>query len=266
MGPNEQPGPLSEAQVLVRSLAALGTARAALDAVAVRRLAALDRACTLDPETSPLRAGGYRDLGSLLADLWKTSLPHARQFCAVARATAPRHTLQGEALPAEFPDLARAVLGDDPDSFGAANCAADDDLSDSTGDSGPEIPSQSRVSVEQAAVIVRELVKTGPGCTFDERAAGERLLIDYAPGLTVGQLRRLAVQVRDRLDEDGTEPREQVLRRRRSLVVTTRDGMTHIDWWLDAESAGHVLPQITAYVTRDLRDPARTSTEHRRLG
>ncbi len=109
-------------------------------------------------------------------------------------------------------------------------------------------------------MIVRELGKTGPGCTRDERAAGERLLVDHAPGLTVGHLRRLAVQVRDRLDEDGTEPREQVLRRRRSLVITTRDGMTHIDWWLDAESAGYVLPQITAYVTRDLRDPAHTGT------
>ncbi len=60
-----------------------------------------------------MRAGGYRDLGSLLAELWKTSLPVARQLCLVAQATASRHTLHGEVLPAEFPDLARAVLGDD---------------------------------------------------------------------------------------------------------------------------------------------------------
>ena len=113
-----------------------------------------------------------------------------------------------------------------------------------------------RVSVEQAAVIVRELVKTGPGCSLEHRALGERVLVEHAPGLTVEQMRRLAIQVRDRLDEDGTEPREQVQRRRRSLTIsTTRDGMTHVDWYLDAVSAGHVLPQITAYVSHDFRPP-----------
>jgi hypothetical protein len=71
----------------------------------------------------------------------------------------------------------------------------------------------------------------------------------------VEQISRLAVQVRDRLDEDGIEPREAIHRRRRSLTITTsRDGMTHIDWWLDPESAGHVLPQITAYVSQDFHN------------
>ncbi len=88
---------------------------------------------------------------------------------------------------------------------------------------------------------------------------GERALVAHAPGFTVEQLRKLAVQVRDRLDQDGTEPREQMLRRRRSLTITTtRDGMAHIDWYLDAESAGHVIPQITAYVSQDYR----TSRDH----
>ena len=111
-----------------------------------------------------------------------------------------------------------------------------------------------RVSVEQAAVIIRELVKTGPGCSLDDRAMGERVLIEHAPGLTVEQLRRLAVQVRDRLDQDGTEPREADAAS--APVVDDHhhpDGMTHIDWYLDAESAGHVLPQITAYVSQDYR-------------
>ena len=104
-------------------------------------------------------------------------------------------------------------------------------------------------------MIIRELGKTGPGCSLEQRTDGERVLVDHAPGLTVEQIRRLAVQVRDRLDQDGIEPREEVQRRRRSLTITTtRDGMTHIDWYLDADSAGHVLPQITAYVSRDLHD------------
>ena len=61
-----------------------------------------------------MRAAGHPNVESLLAELWKTPLPAARQLCAVARATAPRHTLQGEELPAEFPDLAAALLGTVP--------------------------------------------------------------------------------------------------------------------------------------------------------
>ena len=239
---------LTEAQLLVRSLAVLGVVRAAVEVVAVRRIAALDRACALDPEADPVRAAGHRDLGCLLAELWKTSLPAARQLCAVARATAPRTTLHGEVLPAEFPELAQAVLGGgDPD--------ADSDDPESDDPGSARSASGLRVSVEQAAVIIRELGRTGPGCTLEQRNLGERVLVEHAAGLSVEQVRRLAVQVRDRLDQDGIEPREQIQRRRRSLTIsTTRDGMTHINWHLDAESAGHVLPQITAYVTRDLHD------------
>ena len=103
-------------------------------------------------------------------------------------------------------------------------------------------------------MIIRELAKTGPGCSLEQRIAGERALVGHAPGFTVEQMRRLAVQVRDRLDQDGTEPREERQRRLRSLTVTTtREGMAHINWFLDAESAGQVIPQITAYVSQDYR-------------
>ncbi len=244
---------LSEAQSLVRSLAALGLVRQAVETVAIRRIAALEQASSLDPEADPARAAGHSDVGSLLAELWRTSLPAARQLCAVARATAPRYSLHGEELPPEFPELAQALL-------------------DSNGEAVPA----PRISAEQAAVIIRELAKTGPGCSAEQRAMGERALVEHAPGFTVEHLRRLAVQVRDRLDQDGTEPREELQRRRRSLTITTtREGMTHIDWYLDAESAGHVVPQITAYVGHDYRtsnssrngngsqngDPSRTDSD-----
>ncbi len=227
----------------MQSLATLGALRAAAERAAVRQVAALEHARAIDPDADPVRAAGHPDVGSLLAELWRTSLPAARQLCAVARATAPRYSLQGEELPAEFPDIAQALLDGTP-------AAADAD--DTHADRDP-IPAP-RLSVEQAAVIVRELAKTGPGCSLEQRAMGERALVAHAPGFTVEQLRRLAVQVRDRLDQDGTEPREEILRRRRSLTITTtRDGMAHIDWYLDAESAGHVIPQITAYVSQDYR-------------
>ncbi|NEN07470.1 DUF222 domain-containing protein [Diaminobutyricibacter tongyongensis] len=233
---------LSEAQLLARSLAAIGAVRAAVERVALRRIAALDRAGGLDPATDPVRAGGHGDIGSFLAEVWRTSLPSARQLCAVARATAPQYSLHGEELPPVFPELAVALLGvpDDPD-FDA--------------ESETDVPAAPSVSTDQAAVIIRELGKTGDGCSLEQRHIGERLLVEHAPALTVEQVRRAAIQLRDRLDEDGTEPREQIQRRRRSLTITTtRDGMTRIDWRLDAESAGHVVPQITAYVSRDFHD------------
>ena len=233
--------PLTEAQSLVQSLTALGTVRAAVEAVALRRIAALEQARGMDPEADPVRTAGHPDVGSLLAELWRVGLPAARQLCAVARATAPRHSLQGEELPPEFPELAQALLDDSP--------VADD----ADGGTAP------RVSVEQAAVIIRELAKTGPGCSLEHRAVGERALVEHAPGFTVEQVRTLAVQVRDRLDQDGTEPREHLQRRRRSLTITTtKDGMTHINWHLDAESAGQVVPQITAYVSHDYRSSDNT--------
>ncbi|NEN06620.1 DUF222 domain-containing protein [Diaminobutyricibacter tongyongensis] len=239
---------LSEAQLHARSLAAIGAVRAALERVALRRIAALDRAGSLDPATDPVRAGGHGDIGSFLAELWRTSLPHARQLCAVARATAPKHTLTGEELPPEFPELAAALLGDPGHSGDPGDPEASGDPKTGAAPTG-------HVSVEQAAVIIRELGKTGDGCSLEQRHRGERLLVEHAPALTVEQMRRSAIQLRDRLDEDGTEPREQIQRRRRSLTITTtRDGMTRIDWRLDAESAGHVVPQITAYVTRDFHD------------
>ena len=229
---------LTPAQLLVQSLAALGAVRAAAETAAIRQIAALEQSRAIDPDADPVRAAGHADVGSLLAELWRTGLPAARQLCAVARATAPRHSLQGEELPPVFPDVAQALLDGNP--VGA--------------DGVGEAAAPSRISVEQAAAIIRELAKTGPGCSLEQRAMGERALVEHAPGFTVEQVRRLAVQVRERVDQEGTEPREQLHRRRRSLTITTtKDGMTHIDWYLDAESAGHVVPQITAYVSHDYR-------------
>ncbi len=262
-GADARAGSLTQAQSLVQSLAALGAVRAAVEAVALRRIAALARACVVDPQADPVRAAGHSDIGSLLAELWRTSLPAARQLCAVARATAPRYGLLGEELPAEFPDVAAALLRDVTGESPAVDTGRRDSDVGDDGDSGSSVAADPagpfaatapRVSVEQAAAIIRGLGKTGPGCTLEQRSAGERLLVEHSPGLTVEQLRRLAVQVRDKLDLDGTEPREQMMRRRRSMIITTTpDGMTHVDWWLDAESAGHVLPQITAYVSHDFR-------------
>ncbi|MEO7017294.1 MAG: DUF222 domain-containing protein, partial [Leifsonia sp.] len=151
-----------------------------------------------------------------------------------------RLSLLGESLPARYPDLAEALAvtsaSSEPDDDGVA---------------------RSVLSVDQVAVIVRELDKATANCSPDAVAQGERLLVEHAQGLTVEDLRILAAQVRDRLDQDGILPREERQRRRRSLTIsTTTDGMTHVDWYLDPESAGYVVTAIDALVGRQLRKVA----------
>ncbi|WP_271175306.1 HNH endonuclease signature motif containing protein [Leifsonia poae] len=110
------------------------------------------------------------------------------------------------------------------------------------------------MSVHHASVIVRELNKAAPSCSVDAIAEGERLLVEHAPDLSVEETRVLAAHVRDRLDEDGIEPREDRQRRRRSLTITTTaDGMTHVDWYLDPESAASVVTAIDTLVGAQLR-------------
>ena len=176
----------------------------------------------------------------MLAERWRISLGTARRYCTVGEATGTRLSLTGETLPPRFPALAAATTtlaaapGEDP--------------------SGDEDATGGWVSVEQAAVIVRELGKAADRCTVEDLHGAERVLVEHAPSLTVPELRALSGQVRDRLDQDGIEPREARQRRRRSLTITTTaDGMTRIDWLLDPESAGYVVSAVDAVVTADLR-------------
>ncbi|MFF1573646.1 DUF222 domain-containing protein [Leifsonia sp. NPDC058292] len=206
----------------------LGVLQARLDAVKLGAVGqVLRRWNQLDEEGLVLR-GGHRHAVTLVAERWQVAVPAARQVCLVAQAVTPRVGLTGEILPAGFPALASAL---DPDALEAG-----------------------WVSVDQAAVIVRELGKAAPACTVASLQFGERVLVQHAPGLTVAELRVLAGQVRDRLDQDGVLPREEVQRSRRSLTIsTTSDGLTHIDWYLHPEAAGHVVAAIDTLVGHELR-------------
>jgi hypothetical protein len=218
------------ARELLALISTLGDMKAALDAARVRAAGQLVRRWnTLDDEPggAELR-DGHRNPAGLLAERWQVSYAVAKQECSVGEAITPRMSILGEVLPAPFPLLASSLDPDDP--------------------------SAGRVSVDQAAVIVRELEKAAPACTVESLVAGEHLLVRHAPNLTVADVRTLAGQVRDRLDQDGILPREQVQTMRRSLTInTTTDGMTHIDWYLHPEAAGHVITAIDALVGNELR-------------
>jgi hypothetical protein len=165
---------------LLDALTLLGNVQAVLDAVKLRVVGELVSRSVLAGSENPVSRAGHSNPAALVAERWQIPTPAARQYCLVGEATAPRVSLTGEILPATFPLLAEAV-------------------------SAPV----GWVSVEQAAVIVRELGKAAPACTVAEIEMGERALVQHAPSLTITELRTLAGQIRDQLDQDGILPREQ---------------------------------------------------------
>ena len=205
---------------LLRLLADAGTVQRGLDVVRVRlagELAAQSGADAL------ARRAGHPQASSFLAELWQISISEARRLCEVGVAVRSRVALDGSLLPAQYPLLGVAL-------------------------------SSLALGVEAAAVIVRELDQAAPYCSTSARAAGEQLLVEHAPGLTVRQVQGLARQVRDRLDEDGAEPRDAIRRQRRSLALIPQpDGMLRLVWDMPPETAGLVRAGIDHLVGEQLR-------------
>ncbi|MBK4347230.1 HNH endonuclease signature motif containing protein [Lacisediminihabitans changchengi] len=169
------------------------------------------------------RRAGHARPGSYLAELWQISVAEATRLCEVGLATRQRTALDGSLLPARYPAVGEAIAA-------------------------------GSVGVEAGAVIVRELDLAAPFCSAEARLAGERLLVEHAPGLTVKQVHGVARQVRDRLDEDGAEPRDVIRRGRRALSwVTEPDGMVRLVWVMPPETAGLVRAGIDQLVSEQLR-------------
>jgi len=212
------------ADVLLRLLADAGTAQRGLDVVRVRLAGELaaQSAERLGAEGIARRAG-HAQPASFLAELWQISIAEAKRLCDVGVAVRSRVALDGSSMPARYPALAGAV-------------------------------ETLALGVEAAAVIVRELDHAAPYCSASARAAGEQLLVEHAPGLSVRQVQGLARQVRDRLDEGGAEPRDVIRRGRRSLTLIPQpDGMVRLVWDMPPETAGLVRAGIDHLVGEQLR-------------
>ena len=169
------------------------------------------------------RCAGHSKPGLFLAELWQITPSESARLCAVGEATREARTLDGSALPAQYPTMGQAVA---------------------TG----------VVSVDAAAVIIHELEQAAPFCSAEARLAGERVLAEHAPGLTVKQVAGIARQVRDRLDQEGAEPRDAIRRQRRSLTMAQLpDGMTRFVWTMPPETAGLVRAGIDHLVGEQVR-------------
>jgi len=209
---------------LLRWVTDAGTLQRGLDAIRVRLAGELAAQSAVHLGADGIaRRAGHSTPASFLAELWQISPAEAARLCEVGVAVRPRLALDGSALPARYSTVGAAVDG-------------------------------LVLGVEAAAVIVRELDQAAPYCSAESRAAGERLLVEHAPGLTVRQVQALTRQVRDRLDEDGTEPRDQIRRQRRSLTLIPQpDGMVRLVWDMPPETAGLVRAGIDVLVGEQLR-------------
>ncbi|QEO08927.1 HNH endonuclease signature motif containing protein [Protaetiibacter larvae] len=111
--------------------------------------------------------------------------------------------------------------------------------------------SRAVISVEAAEVIRTRLEQVGgdqdDATRLEALATAAQTLVVEAEALTLEQLAVRAGRLRDELDLAGIAAREEQLRDKRFLRVSTQlDGMTRISGMLDPESAAIVVPILDA--------------------
>ncbi|MGG7510761.1 DUF222 domain-containing protein [Plantibacter sp. YIM 135249] len=184
------------------------------------------------------KAHGYSSPVALLADRWRIVPARAAVLVEVGSAVVPKRTFLGEVQECEFPAIAEAIRPSFvvPDATGAAPVVT--------------------LTVDSAAVMVRELRLGARVATTLKTAAVERVLVEHCSGVSPGDARKAAVRARMILDQDGAQPREQMLHSRRSLrILELPGGMTKLTAVLDPASAMWVRGAIDAVVSTALRTP-----------
>ncbi len=106
------------------------------------------------------------------------------------------------------------------------------------------------LAVETASIIVSRCAELAErGCDPDEVASAEQTLVDETINchLTADQTAKLAIHLRELLDPDGAEPRDEVHQQLRSLTIAqAADGMIRGRFALTPEQGGVWLASIQA--------------------
>jgi hypothetical protein len=142
----------------------------------------------------------------LIEQLTRVSQGDAARRIRVGRAIAPRATLGGDPLPPEHPGLADAMAEGD-------------------------------VGLDAASVVIRCLADASPYIEEDLVRAGERQLVAVARTAATDLVGVHARVWREALNPDGSEPRDEAIRRRRSFSLGREvNGMTPFRGWADPTS------------------------------
>ncbi|MFJ4223379.1 DUF222 domain-containing protein [Microbacterium sp. NPDC089695] len=165
---------------------------------------------------------GFRSPAALIAATTGGSKGDATRLVTVGEATAPRANLLGQALPARYPAVQRALAAGD-------------------------------LSAAAAAVIVALLDRARVKVDIVRVGEAERLLVERALGMSLDDVRRLVVRAEAWLDPDGVAPREQESRSGRSLTMFEREGFLHLTLQTDVAAGAPIKAAIHAYVAATFR-------------
>ena len=166
---------------------------------------------------------GFGSPARLVAAASGGPLSRAAALAAVGRGTSPRRSLTGEVLPPAHPHVGAAVRG-------------------------------GVISVEAAHLIIGMLDRVASRVVPEVVDAAEELLTEKASVFPYADLVGLVSRAEARLDTDGVEPREEVLRQGRSLVmVQEKSGMFRLRGRFDPETGAPIKAALDAYVGNALR-------------
>ncbi|WP_194763057.1 HNH endonuclease signature motif containing protein [Microbacterium sp. UFMG61] len=161
---------------------------------------------------------GYRSAARLISSTTGISFAEASRVIRVGEATAPRADLLGSPLPARYPLVRAALL-----------CG--------------------RLSVQAAALILALLERCRVAVGTQKVAEAEKTLVDAAVDLPLDDVRTIVDRAEGWLDPDGSAPRDEERRSRRSLTIFERDGMVHLNGRFHPEAAAPLVAAIRGYVT-----------------
>jgi len=229
-------------EALLRVLDELGTAQQAGELLAARiaGVVALRSAPNRGDDRLTRRAG-YANAGVLVSERWRVPRARGAAIAEVGAAITPGRSLLGEPEECALPAVSSA-LEPAPDA-----------------EAGPQatvtLP-RAALTVDAAAIIVRELRSTARVCGTQAVQAAAELAVEHSSGATLQDVTRIAKTVRTRLDQDGLEPRDDLLRMsERCTVRELPNGMTRFQADLAPEHAAFVRAGLDALVGAAIRRP-----------
>lgn len=181
---------------------------------------------------------GYRSAAALLAATTGMSRGDASRLIRVGEATAPRTDLLGSPLPSRYPAVQKALQS-------------------------------GTLGVAAAALIIALLERCRVKIGAERTAEAEASLVRSSIGLPLDDVRKVVDRAEAWIDPDGTEPRDDERRSRRSLTLFERDGMVHLNGRFDVESAAPIVAAIRGYVSaafaarKDAPDPDAPDADRR---
>ncbi|TYL52875.1 HNH endonuclease signature motif containing protein [Agromyces mariniharenae] len=228
---------------LVRVTDALAMVRRGVDVMLARVAAEVTKRSAQEfGDTGLAKAQGFHNPVRLIAASTGASRADAQKLVAVGTATATRQTFTGERLPARHPHVAAAL-------------------------------DAAKIGIEAASAITSMLDRASARAEATSIDHVEAALVDLAATVPLETLVRGVREAEARLDPDGVEPREELLRMERSLTMREDGrGMVNLHARLDPESAAPVKAAIEALVSDVLRrrepgdgDPDPVVDDHRSI-